>query len=93
MNVYAPADDPVVVFVGTDERKTSFRELLKRLVGATGLLSLVSAFLFAIQTFGRPGSTSDKPTILGLISFPGFEFFLGGLFVLGLVLLWSVLTR
>ena len=93
MNVYAPADDPVVVFVGTEERKTGFRDLLKRLVGATGLLFVISALLFVFQAFGRPGGVGDELTILELLSFPGLEFLLGGLFVLGLVFLLWVWNR
>ena len=93
MNVYAPADEPVVVFVGTEERKTGFRDLLKRLVGATGLLFVISSLLFAFQAFGRPGGAGDELTILELLSFPGLEFLLGGLFVLGLVVLLWVWNR
>ena len=93
MNVYAPADEPVVVFVGTEERKTGFRDLLKRLVGATGFLFVISALLFAFQAFGRPGGAGDELTILELLSFPGLEFLLGGLFVLGLVVLLWVWNR
>ena len=93
MNVYAPTDDPVVVFVGTEERKTGFRDLLKRLVGATGLLFVISSLLFAFQAFGRPGGAGDELTILELLSFPGLEFLLGGLFVLGLVVLLWVWNR
>ena len=93
MNVYAPADDPVVVFVGTEERKTGFRDLLKRLVGATGFLFVISSLLFAFQAFGRPGGAGDELTILELLSFPGLEFLLGGLFVLGLVVLLWVWNR
>ena len=88
MNVYAPADDPIVVFVGTEKRKTGLLDLLKRIVGATGLLFLVSAFLFVFQAFGQPGGAGDEPTILELLSFPGLEFLFGGLFILGLVVLW-----
>jgi len=93
MNVYAPADDPMVVFVGTEERKTGFRDLIKRLVGATGLLFVISTILFAFQAFGRPGGAGDKLTILELLSFPGLEFLLGGLFILGLVVLLWVWNR
>lgn len=93
MAVYAPADDPVVVFVGTEDRKTGFRDLLKRLLGATGLLVLVSGILFAYQAFGRPGGAGREPPIRALLSFPGVEFLLGGLFVLSLVVLWWVWTR
>ena len=52
MNLYAPADDPVVVFVGTEERKAGFLSLLKRLVGATGLLLLGSVLLYIYHGFG-----------------------------------------
>jgi len=93
MNVYAPANDPVVVFVGTEERKTGLRDLLKRLVGATGVLVVVSALMFVFQAFGQPGGAGDDPTILELLSFPGVEFLLGGVFVLGLVVLWWAWNR
>ena len=93
MNVYAPARDPVVVFVGTEKRKTGFRDLLKRLIGATGLLIVISALMFIFQAFGQPGSAGDEPTILELLSFPGFEFLLGGVFILGLVVLWRAWNR
>ncbi|WP_211609165.1 ArsR/SmtB family transcription factor [Halogranum amylolyticum] len=93
MNVYAPADNPVVMFVGTEKRTTGFRNLLKRLVGATTLLSLVSAFLFIFQAFGRPGGAGDGTTIIDLLSFPGLEFLLGGLFILGLFFLWWIRTQ
>jgi DNA-binding transcriptional ArsR family regulator len=88
MNVYAPADDPVVVFVGTEERKTGFRDLLKRLVGATGLLFVASVFFYLYQGFGRPGGAGDEPALLDLLSIPGVEFLLGGLFVLAIGILW-----
>lgn len=52
MEVYAPADDPVVVFVGTETRKTGFIELLKRLVGATSLLLFGSVLLYIYHGFG-----------------------------------------
>lgn len=88
MDVYAPSDDPVVVFVGIEERKIGFLDLLKRLVGTTGLLLVVSALLYAYQGIGRPGGAGPEPPIRALLSFPGVEFLLGGLFVLGLVVLW-----
>ena len=84
---------PLSCSSGTEERKTGLLALLKRLVGATGLLLLVSAFLFVFQAFGQPGGAGDGPTLLELLSFPGLEFLLGGLFVLGLVILWWVWDR
>jgi DNA-binding transcriptional ArsR family regulator len=93
MNVYAPADDPVVVFVGTEERKTGFLDLLRRLVGATGLLFVASVFLYLYQGFGRPGGAGDEPALLTLLSIPGMEFLFGGLFVLALGVLWWAWSR
>jgi len=88
MNVDAPAKDPVVVFVGTDKRKTGVRDLFKRLVGATGLLVVLSALMCIFQASGQPGDADDEPRILELLSIPGFEFLLGGVSILGLVVLW-----
>ncbi|MFB6143274.1 MAG: ArsR/SmtB family transcription factor [Halorientalis sp.] len=42
MDVYAPADEPLVMFVGPEERKRSVREILAEFVGATALLAVVS---------------------------------------------------
>ena len=88
MEVYAPADDPVVVFVGTETRKTGFIDLLKRLVGATGLLLLGSVLLYMYHGFGLGAGGGDESGIRSLLSVPGFEFLLGGLFILGLVVFW-----
>ena len=52
MKVYAPVDTPMVVFLGTEERKTGFLHLLKRLVGAAGLLFVVSTVLYLYQAAG-----------------------------------------
>lgn len=51
MNVYAPADDPLVIFAGRDEQASGLRAALKRLVGGVGALAVGA---IAIQeTFGR----------------------------------------
>lgn len=88
MNVYAPGDDPVVVFVGTKTRKTGFIDLLKRLVGASGLLLLGSVLLYIYQGFGVGAGGGNGSVIRSLLSVPGFEFLLGGLVTLGLVVFW-----
>lgn len=93
MNVYAPVDDPVVVFVGTEERKTGFLDLLKRLVGATVLLFIGSGLLYLSQAFGTGAGGGEESTLQVLLSLPGVEFLLGGVFVIGLILLWWVWTR
>jgi DNA-binding transcriptional ArsR family regulator len=43
MNVYEPPDDPLVLFVGTQERKRSLRSLVERLLPVVGVLTGASA--------------------------------------------------
>ncbi|SFS08369.1 Helix-turn-helix domain-containing protein [Halomicrobium zhouii] len=53
MNVYEPPEDPLVLFVGTRERKDSLRTMVKRLLPTVGILALASV---AVQRFlGRDG--------------------------------------
>jgi len=54
MTVYEPPEDPLVVFVGTPDRKRSLRSLVERLVPAIGLLTAASVMIQVV--FGRlPG--------------------------------------
>jgi DNA-binding transcriptional ArsR family regulator len=49
MQVYEPPEDPLVLFVGTQDRKRSLRSLAKRLIPVVGVLTAASAviqFLF-----------------------------------------------
>ncbi len=48
MNVYEPPPDPMVVFVGTRDRKESLKALVKRLLPGVGVLALAS---LAVQGF------------------------------------------
>jgi len=93
MNVYAPADDPVIVFVGTEDRKSGLRKLFKRVFGAGLVLVAATAYVF-VKTFGfsggPPGSTAPTG---GLLDVSFVAFFLGGLSVLLLVALWGIWTR
>jgi DNA-binding transcriptional ArsR family regulator len=50
MNVYAPADQPLVVFAGREEKTTGLKAALSRLLGAFGALGLLSVAVQ--QTFG-----------------------------------------
>jgi DNA-binding transcriptional ArsR family regulator len=43
MDVYAPADQPLVIFAGDREESTSIRTALTRLLGGFGVLALASA--------------------------------------------------
>jgi DNA-binding transcriptional ArsR family regulator len=61
MNVYEPPEDPLVLFVGTQERKRSLRSLAKRLLPVVGILTAASAvvqFLFGTLP-GLFGTASD----------------------------------
>src|SRR6056297_1823806 len=50
MNVYAPSDQPLVVFAGREEKTTGLKAALSRLLGAFGALGLLSVAIQ--QTFG-----------------------------------------
>lgn len=57
MDIYAPADQPLVVFAGDREQRSTLRTALKRLLGAVGLLAVTSVLVQAL--FG------DLPIDLG----------------------------
>ena len=42
MNVYAPADQPLVIFAGNEEQSTGLRAALSRLLSSLGILALAS---------------------------------------------------
>lgn len=48
MEFYAPADQPLVVFAGDREQRSTLRRALTRLLGAVGLLAIVSVLVQAI---------------------------------------------
>jgi DNA-binding transcriptional ArsR family regulator len=53
MDVYAPADQPLVIFAGEEEKQSSLRAALSRFLGAVGLLGVAS--LAIQQWFGEGG--------------------------------------
>ena len=61
MKVYEPPEDPLVLFVGTQERKQSLRSLVRRVLPIVGILTAASVMLqlllgqFPIQ-FGSSGA-------------------------------------
>jgi len=62
MTVYEPPEDPLVVFVGTPDRKRTLRSLVERLVPAIGLLTAASVMVQAVfgtlpGLFGSPETT------------------------------------
>lgn len=93
MKVYAPADDPVVVFVGTEERKTGFLSLLKRLVGATAILLFSMILMFPPKIAGEGSGGSDPVSNVGLISSPGLAFLTGGLLIITVILVWWIWSQ
>lgn len=89
MRVYAPADEPIVVFVGTEERQSGLLSRLKRLVSAVGVVIAISfvigivvddSMLFGIQMNASASQVTGFPLAIG--------FLIGGLFSLLLVGLW-----
>jgi len=76
MDVYAPADQPLVIFAGDREESTSIRTALTRLLGGFGALALASAVIEQVagdglaRFFGAGGgptgadaATSPTPTV------------------------------
>ncbi len=52
MKVYAPADRPLVVFAGREQDSSGLRTALKRLLGAVGILAVLSAVVQALLRNG-----------------------------------------
>lgn len=94
MKIYAPVDDPLVVFVGTEERKSSFIDLLKQLIPTIAILAIVSytaqvliELLRATPDGIGPGG---EPVPVEPVVAPGILVFLGGLLVVGLSIGWEI---
>ncbi|MFB6206229.1 MAG: ArsR/SmtB family transcription factor [Haloglomus sp.] len=97
MNVYAPASDPTVVFVGSREHDGGLLESLRNILPVVVVLALVSLLVqwLVVPSVGTAAS-GELPRIgEGLgggapLAFPvGVVFLAGGLLVVGLVLLLS----
>lgn len=97
MNVYAPSEEPMVVFVGREEQEDGFLSSLKGLVSAVAVLGVVSLLIEWAVTLGSETAAVDIPRIsdgvagsggggTALVMQPGVVFFAGGLLVLGLLL-------
>jgi DNA-binding transcriptional ArsR family regulator len=96
MNVYAPSEDPMVVFVGREDDGEGLLDSLRQFVPVVATLALASLL---VQTFLPPSATStatgEIPRIgqgLGATGgaaglSPGAVFLAGGLLVLATVLL------
>lgn len=63
MDVYAPADQPLVVFAGDQRDESTLRTALSRLLGAVGLLGIASLVVQAVVSdlFHREATVADSP--------------------------------
>jgi len=99
MKVYAPRNRSLVVFAADDS--TSFRKLIRRTLGAVGLLGLGGLLIDRMVRSNAGPTPTDQGAIVGGDAAgsglwtvqPGLLFFVGGLFALALVLLWWFLRR
>lgn len=48
MSVYAPADQPLVIFAGEEDEQSSLRTAISRFLGSVGILALASAVVQAV---------------------------------------------
>ncbi|WP_302082127.1 ArsR/SmtB family transcription factor [Salinibaculum rarum] len=63
MDVYAPADQPLVIFAGKEEKESTLKTALSRLLGAVGILAVAS--LAVQQWFGRQGLFGGRDPTAG----------------------------
>ena len=99
MNVYAPADDPLIIGSVREDQRPTIRKAIERMFGAVAVLTVLS---FIVQwwivdrprNIARSQAPSDAPYIPPesaagpSVLPPGVLFFLGGLAVLALVGGW-----
>ncbi|WP_224336230.1 ArsR/SmtB family transcription factor [Haloprofundus halobius] len=106
MNVYGPADGPLVVCAGQTDDRASVLDSLRRFVGVTALLAVGAAlvqWLFGAAVVTDLGGPETAPRVgdsvangvggtLGTLS-PGLAFVAGGVLVLVAILAWEVVER
>lgn len=94
MNVYGPADDPMVVFVGTEDRRAGLLTVIKRFISAIAVVITTSymigyfvedSILFGIRLAVADGGGPDVPIALA--------FLVGGLFVVFIIAIWVTWDR
>ncbi|WP_158855188.1 helix-turn-helix domain-containing protein [Halorhabdus sp. CUG00001] len=61
MDVYAPADRPLVIFAGEESRTPSLRQVLSRLLGGVGALGLASLVVQSLLGDRVPRSGGSHP--------------------------------
>jgi DNA-binding transcriptional ArsR family regulator len=107
MKVYTPSDRPLVVVAARESETTGLRDALLRLLGAVGVLGLLSVLVqFLLGGADQSGAATSADSAEGAriaaetttaVSSglpPGLLFFLGGLVVvLGTFVVWWYRTR
>ncbi len=107
MKVYTPSDKPLVVVAARESETSSLRDALTRLLGAVGVLGLVSLFVQFLlgrrpaQSAATSADSAEGARIAAETTAtaatglpPGLLFFLGGLVViLGTFVVWWYRSR
>lgn len=65
MDVYAPADQPLVIFAGDQQKGSTIRTALSRLLGAVGILGIASFLVQAVFQDGAPWAEDGAVTVDG----------------------------
>ena len=107
MKLYGPTDRPLVVVAATDDETEGLRSLLTRLLGAVGVLALLSLVVQLVlggpPTAGGAATSADSAEAVRVASEttaaaapglpPGLLFFAGGLVVILLAVGFTLLRR
>ena len=62
MDVFAPADQPLVIYAGDEEQGSTLRTALSRLLGALGVLAVASLAVQALFDDGLPWESTTGPS-------------------------------
>jgi len=68
MDVYAPADEPLVIFAGDEEKSSGLKAALSRFIGGFGALAVGS--LAIQQLYGSSGGQATDPAATGGVDAP-----------------------
>lgn len=94
MKVYAPTNESLVIFATDESTRSSLQNGVKRIIGAVGLLGLVSLIINRVIQMFQESSMEDPNLSVkitgemgdaagsGIFLSPGAIFFIGGLFIL-----------
>lgn len=94
MKVYTAADNPCVMFIGTDERRQTLVELVTRILGSVGVLAVFSIIVQRIVEGSFPYIdmlASNQPAQPGVPL--ASAIFAGGVLTLVLIAGWTLLRR